>query len=275
MTFVRHHLSDGLFAKFRDLVHSQTGVFLMPEDRELLSSRLARRLRHCRFATCGEYFSYLENDQSGQELGELLNCIASSFSRFFRGKDHFDYLAGVVLPGFHDRSGNKVFRAWSAVCGAGEESYSLAIVLKEFQAANPGFRFTINATDISSKVLAQARQGVYNLDRLADMPKDLLRRYFRRGTGPMAGFFKVKAEMLQAVRFQRFSLAGRFPGQGGFDLVFCRNAMLYFSEEFQQELLVKLHRCLRPGGHLMVGQRESLPTIGSSFKRVGPSAYQK
>lgn len=274
MVIATNQLSDGLFNKFSSLVYDHTGIFLKPEKKELLNARLGKRLRKCKIASFEEYFNFVQNDSSGHELIQLIDSVSTNFTSFFRENVHFDYLAGTILPAFVKDGGSEC-KLWSAACSSGEEPYTLAIVLREFQAAHAGFRFAITATDISTKVLALAKRGVYGMDRMRTVPPDLLRRYFRKGKGQGEGFVKVKPELQQAITFKRFNLMGQFPWQNELDVIFCRNVMIYFNRETQKQLVEKFYRCLKPGGHLLIGHSESLTNINTKFRQVATTTYRK
>lgn len=267
-------LSASLFKKFSTLVFENTGIFLKPEKKELLNARLGKRLRLCNISSFEEYYNYVQADTSGEELISLINSVSTNFTSFFRENSHFEYLASTVLPEF-SASGASGLKVWSAACSSGEEPYTLAMVLSEYQQKNPSFSFSVQATDISTKVLDIAKAGIYADERIRTMPKDVLKRHFQKGKGQSAGFVKIKPDLRKAVSFQRFNLMGNFPWKEEFDVIFCRNVMIYFNRETQQELVGKFSRCLKPGGHLFIGHSESLTSIDHPFKQVSTTTYKK
>ncbi len=274
MVLVPTQLSNDLFEKFSSLVYANTGIFLKPEKRELLNARLGKRLRKCQIASFAEYYDYVQNDSSGKELIQLIDSVSTNFTSFFRENTHFEYLANTILPEFVGQGGGEC-KVWSAACSSGEEPYTLGIILNEFKAGHAGFRFSISATDISTKVLAQAQQGVYGMDRMQTVPSELLRRYFRKGKGKGQGYVKVKPELQKGLSFKRFNLMDQFPWQGELDVIFCRNVMIYFNRETQSQLVEKFYRCLKPGGYLLIGHSESLTSINTKFKQVATTTYKK
>jgi len=267
-------LSDVLFEKFSRLVFDNTGIFLKPEKKELLNARLGKRLRQCNIDSFEAYYDYVQADTSGEELISLINSVSTNFTSFFRENSHFEYMTSTVLPEF-TASGAKGLKLWSAACSSGEEPYTLAIVLNNFKQKNPSFSFTIQATDISTKVLDAAKAGVYAEERIRTMPKDILKQYFQKGKGKSEGFVKVKRELSEPISFERFNLMGDFPWREEFNVIFCRNVMIYFNRETQQELVNKFSRCLKPGGYLFIGHSESLTSIDHPFKQVSTTAYKK
>jgi chemotaxis protein methyltransferase CheR len=267
-------LSDVLFQKFSTLVFENTGIFLKPEKKELLNARLGKRLRECRIDSFDAYYDYVQADTSGEELTNLINSVSTNFTSFFRENAHFEYLADEVLPEF-SKSGSSELKVWSAACSSGEEPYTLSIVLHDYKRRNGSFSFSIQATDISTRVLDIARAGVYTDERIRAMPRDILEQYFQKGKGNSAGYVKVKRQLRDSISFKYFNLMGDFPWVEEFDIIFCRNVMIYFNRETQQELVNKFSQCLKPGGYLFIGHSESLTSIEHSFKQVSTTAYKK
>ncbi len=268
-------LTDKLFQQFSQLVYQQAGIFLKPEKKELLNARLGKRLRQCQIASFEEYYDYVQQDASGDELIHLIDAVSTNFTSFFREKTHFDFLESTVLAEFAAQGMPGEFKVWSAACSSGEEPYTISIVLNEFAVNQMRFRFSIQATDISTKVLGLAQRGVYTADKVQSMPPDLLRRYFQKGKGRSEGYVKVKSELSQTVAFKRFNLMHQFPWQEEFDVIFCRNVMIYFNRETQQQLVDKFYNCLKPGGHFFIGHSESLTAINHRFRQVTTTGYKK
>ncbi len=275
MTTSPNPLSDKLFKQFSSLVYEQTGIFLKPEKKELLNARLGKRLRHCKISEFQDYYEYVLNDRSGEELIHLIDAVSTNFTSFFREKTHFDYLSTTVLKDYVAQGMGGDFKVWSAACSSGEEPYTLSIVLNEFAEKERHFRFAIQATDISTKVLAIAKSGVYAKDKVKTVPRELLKRYFQKGKGRSDGYVKVKKELSQPISFQRFNLMDQYPWQGELDVIFCRNVMIYFNRETQQQLVDKFYGCLKPGGHLFIGHSESLTAINHRFRQVTTTGYRK
>jgi len=270
-------LSDSLFKKFGDLVYEKTGIFLKSEKKELLNARLGKRLRACRIDSFKEYYEYVVNDKSGEEIIQLIDSVSTNFTSFFREEAHFNFLTDTVLPAFakEGRGGRKDIIFWSAACSSGEEPYTLGMVMEEFLARQPGVRYRILGTDISTRVLAQANRGVYSDERIAKVPRPLLKKYFQRGVGKSTGFVKVKESLRSKLAFEHFNLMGQFPWREEIDVIFCRNVMIYFNRETQQELISKFYKTLTPGGYLFIGHSESITSLQHGFKQVEATAYRK
>ncbi len=261
-------ISDSLFKKFSDLIYQKAGIYLKPEK--------GKRLRACGFTSFAEYYNYVTQDKSGIEIVNLLDCISTNFTSFFREQAHFDLLDSHVLPSLMDRGKrNNEILLWSAACSSGEEPYSMAIILEEFVNKNPGLRYTIKATDISTKVLAHAQRGVYSKDKVTNIPKQLLKKYFQKGVGKSEGFVRIKGNVRSKIIFKRFNLMDEFPGHNPCDVVFCRNVMIYFNRATQQKLIDKFYQVLSPDGYLFIGHSESLANLKHNFKQVAATAYCK
>lgn len=270
-------LSDGLFQKFSDLVYEKTGIFLKPEKKELLNARLGKRLRATGIDSFKEYYGYVIHDKSGDELVHLIDCVSTNFTSFFRENSHFEILTSTVLPAFvkEGRGKNKDILLWSSASSSGEEPYTMAMVVDDFVCQHPGMRYRIMATDISTRVLAQAKRGVYTDERIAKVPKPFLKKYFQKGVGSSDGFVKVKEDLRRMVHFDHFNLMGDFPWREAIDVIFCRNVMIYFNRETQQELVSKFYQALTPGGYLFIGHSESISGLKHSFTQIDATAYLK
>ncbi len=270
-------LSDVLFQKFSDLVYEKTGIFLKPEKKELLNARLGKRLRATGIDSFKEYYEFVIHDRSGDELVHLIDNVSTNFTSFFRENSHFEILKSTVLPTFvkEGRGRSKEILFWSSASSSGEEPYTMAMVVDDFVSQHPGIRYRIMATDISTRVLAQAKRGVYADERVAKVPKPLLKRYFQKGVGSSDGYVKVKEDLRRMVHFDRFNLMGDFPWREAIDVIFCRNVMIYFNRETQQELVNKFHQALTPGGYLFIGHSESISGLKHKFTQIDATAYLK
>ncbi len=269
-------ISEAQYTKLAQLVYRLAGIHLGSSKKELLRARLAKRLRALGCADVRDYITRLEDDQSGQELVNFLDCITTNKTDFFREAQHFDFLVGDVLPKLDKLcAGNAPLRMWSAACSTGEEPYTLSMVLKENSQywERRGLHFL--ASDLSTKVLDQARQGVYALERVAEMPRALITRYFQRGTNRWDGFVRVRPELRDMVKFARINLMDAFTFDQPFQVIFCRNVMIYFDKPTQERLVDKFYACLTPGGYLFVGHSESLTGIKHRLDYVRPAVYRR
>ncbi len=270
-------LSDAEFKKFSDLIYQQVGIFMKLEKKELLNARLGKRLRACQLDSFQEYFDFIARpDQQNLEFVLFLDSVSTNFTSFFREVSHFEYLKANVLPELvAKKSSSHDFVFWSSASSSGEEPYTLAMFLNEFGAQNQGFRYKIMATDISTRVLAMAANGVYPLEQTTKVPLDILKKYFQKGLGNSTGRVKVKDDIRRQVAFKRFNLMDDFPWHGEMDVIFCRNVMIYFDRPTQEKLIGKFYACLNKGGYLFIGHSESIASLKHEFVQVEATTYKK
>jgi len=271
-------LTDEDFDQLRTFIFDHTGISLSDHKRALVYSRLARRLRHHGFKTYTEYYRFLtEHDYDGSELVEMINAITTNKTSFFREAHHFDFLRETVFPAMRkEKKGpGRSVRIWSAASSTGEEPYTLAMVAREALPDHEGWRIEIQATDIDTSVLARAQAGVYPLDLMEGVPEVLMHKYFLKGTGDYAGKVKVVPALQQLVHFQHLNLNSTvWPWREPFDIVFCRNVMIYFNKETQRELIRRLVARIKPGGYLMLGHSEFLHTQISGVEHLRKNIYR-
>ena len=259
-------------AQFQDIsrtVYDVAGIQLRPGKEGLVRSRLAKRLRALGLATYEEYLARVAGDASGRELAEMVDALTTNKTNFFREPAHFTFLRERVLPAL---PASAPLRIWSAGCSTGEEPYTLAMTLHEALPDLARRDVRILATDISSRVLAQARAGRYPDAVAGDVPPELLRRYFARVPG---GAWEAGASLRDLIAFARLNLMEAWPMRGPFQAIFCRNVMIYFDKPTQQELVARYYEMLAPGGHLFVGHSESLSGIAHRFTYVQPAVYRR
>lgn len=271
-------MRDNEFEFIRSLVYERSRISLSPEKRDLVAARLGKRLLATKTATVGEYLEMLRGPGGEEELVNLVDVILTHHTFFFRENDHFEFIRNVAVPELMARAGTErwpALRAWSAACSSGEESYSLAITLEESLRGKP-WPWHIEATDISAGILEHARSAIYSRESLEKLPREIGRAHFQRGVGKQAGNFRVKAGLRSRVTFHQFNLLGHEPPFAQmFHIILCRNVMIYFDRDTQEELVQRLTHQLVPGGYLMVGHSESLMAINHSLCPAKPAIYQK
>lgn len=273
-------LSDEDFEAIRSLVYRVAGISLSDSKRALVCSRLARRLRDLNLKNHGEYLDYLANrDPDGVELQETLNCLTTNKTDFFREPHHFDYLRQVVFPQIErqaSRGGPRRVRIWSAGCSMGDEPYSIAMELLDYPGFRRGWDIRILASDISTRVLKTAEEGVYPVERIEPVSPERQRRFFLRGTGTSAGLCQVRPELRRLIAFRRINFADSvWPVRTEFDVVFCRNVIIYFDLPTQQRVLGRLVDQIAPGGYLMLGHSESPQWLADVVSPLGKTMYHK
>ena len=268
-------LRDNEFDALRELVYRESGIALSPVKRQLLASRLSRRLRHFGYRTFAEYIDHLtRRDRSGDERQRMVNCITTNKTEFFREPHHFDFLRDVAVPAWLSRSGRGPVRIWSAGCSTGMEPYTIAITLME-RLGPIGVGFEVIATDIDNDVLAKAERGVYPEEDVQPVPLAWQPKYFLRGFGTDAGTVRVRPELRARVSFRRVNLTE--PGwsvRPGLDAIFCRNVVIYFDRPTQQQLFERYADHLAPDGFLFIGHAENLHGITDRFVPLGATVYR-
>jgi chemotaxis protein methyltransferase CheR len=266
-------LDQATFEKYRSIIYDKSGIALAPGKEALVSARVAKRMRQLMLDDHRVYLRRLTEDESGEEIVQLLDAISTNVTSFYREPAHFEMLTRLLTEWSHE--GQRRFRIWCAAASTGEEPYTIAMTLLDALGGS-GADMRILATDISTRVLARAMEGVYGEERVKPIPKPLLTRYFDK-TGPRDAISYMAGQPLRnLLLFRRLNLAEPpFPMRGPLDVVFCRNVMIYFDNRVRTRLLDEAYRLLKPGGYLFVGHAESLTGMVSSFKLVRPSVYRK
>ncbi|MBI5271646.1 MAG: methyltransferase domain-containing protein [Burkholderiales bacterium] len=258
------------FERVRKLIYQRAGISLHDGKRAMVYSRLSRRLRETGHRSFRDYLQWLESaagPAGDKEWQEFVNCLTTNLTSFFREEHHFHALADV-LRGF----GNRAPRIWCNAASTGEEPYSIAMVLAE-ALGDHGARLL--ATDIDTKVLATAQRGVYPADSRG-LSAERLKRHFMRGTGANAGFIRVKPELARMIDFRPFNLMSTAWSLGEpFDMVFCRNVMIYFDHATQRRVLERIHGVMKPGGLLFVGHSENFTDARDLFLLQGKTIYKR
>ena len=271
-------VTPALFVKFQHLIYNETGIWLSESKTALLCGRLARRLRALEFKSLRQYYELVSHPEQHEERVRMIDAITTNETRFFREPRHFEYLTGTLLPLWRKLAGqelrSKRVRVWSAGCSSGEEPYSIAMVLAENLPACEGWDVRILATDISTRVLAIAQEGIYRIAGSADIPRDMLQRFMLKGHSEYEGKMKVVREIRDMVEFQRLNLGEDvYPLKDTFDAIFCRNVLIYFDTTSKTRVVDKLVRHLAPQGLLFIGHAENLHSITQGLKSVAPTVY--
>jgi len=262
------------FEQFRDLIYQESRIALRPHKKMLVMNRLAKRLRELNMDSYGDYYKYVVSTKGRQEeLARMVDAITTNTTQFFREGKQFEFLDGHVWPHLLDlKLGSAAVRIWSSACSTGEEPYTIGISALEAQRRSPGRPVSILASDISDSALRTAREGIYPEDKVSGIPVVLLHKYFLKG----AGRVKVKPELQRLIEFDKINLNDPFQRQlKGFDIVFCRNVIIYFDRQTQEELMMKYYEVLRPGGYLFLGHSETLHGMATDFEFIMASVYQK
>lgn len=266
---IQEQIEQGQYLAIRDLVYARAGIALGDSKQALVQARLAKRLRVLGLSTYDEYMEILAGQGADEEMVHLLDAISTNFTSFYRDEKHFELLAEIVKAAV--ASGKRKFRLWCAAAATGEEPYTLSMTCQEAAGAQLQ-DIRILATDISTRALDACLKGVYDERKLDAVPEPLRRKWWDRvGDG-----FCARAALRAPLSFARLNLAeAPYAMRGPFDVIFCRNVMIYFDREGRSRFVREASRLLAPGGYLFVGSSESLSGISEGFQAEMPSVYRK
>ena len=267
-------LSDAEFDRLRALVHARTGISLSQAKRELVYGRLVRRLRALRLERFGDYIELVEGDGQAAEMQEFINAITTNLTAFYREPHHFDVLASTVLPALvRANAATRRIRIWCSACSTGEEPYTIAMTLRECESLWSGFDVRVLATDLDTQCVAHARRGVYAEDRVRELPRARLERWFE--PGPQPGTVRVVPDLQRLVTFGQLNLMDPWPMRGPLDVIFCRNVVIYFDKDAQRRLFDRMAELQREGAHLFLGHSETLFKVSTRYELIGRTVYRR
>ncbi len=268
-------LHERHFNELRRLVYDHTGISLSESKKELVRRRFSPRLKELGLADFGDYCELIDAG-ANEELTHFVNAITTNLTSFFREPHHFDYLEKQLLPALVERKGtDRKLRIWSAGCSTGEEAYSIAISL---QRAIPNIQLwdiKILATDIDTNILAHARQGIYDAERIEGVPQERSKGWFSRGRGENASSVKVNSRLQEMIWFKQLNLMSAWPLKKQFDIIFCRNVMIYFDDQTQKRLIERFCDLQAEGSHLFLGHSESLYRVTNRYDLIGHTIYRR
>ncbi|MBU0682578.1 MAG: protein-glutamate O-methyltransferase CheR [Proteobacteria bacterium] len=268
-------IDDDEFQLLRDLVYQRFGIHLSEQKKSLVVGRLQKDLQSKGFKSFGDYYTHLTKNPSPDAFSNLINRISTNYSFFYRENAHFDYFSQTLLPELVARlrkQGSNDVRIWCAGCSTCEEPYTLVMLMLEFFGLDyASWDAGILATDISERVLTVGRHGIYPAERVSQAPKNLQERYFKKHGAELAVVESVKKEVV----IRRFNLMNPFPFKRPFQVIFCRNVMIYFDKVTRDSLIRRFHAVLEPGGYLFVGHSETVSRDNGLFAYVQPALYRK
>lgn len=273
-------MSEKTFSRLREFVQDELGIKMPDAKKTMLQSRLLKRLRAVGKKSYEEYCEYVFSSQGmPRELTHMIDVITTNKTDFFREPKHFDYLVQTALPELINTRGTGMREKaciWSAGCSTGEEPYTLAMVLSDFAEKFPGFRFTILATDLSTRVLETAKLAVYDHEKVAPIPMDMRKKYLLRSKDRRSGKVRVIPELRSVVRFGRLNfMENDFGLRETLDIIFCRNVIIYFERSVQEKVLNRLCRYLNPGGFMFMGHSETLNGLNVPLIPMATTIYRK
>lgn len=273
----REQLSGEDFDRLSKFIYSVAGIKLPPVKRIMLQSRLQKRLRALDIADFKSYTDYVTSAAGQQEeLVHMLDVVSTNKTDFFREPVHFDYLKATVLPDIVAEGRQRMVKFWSAGCSSGEEPYTIAMVVSEFCEQNPGVDFSILGTDISTRILSMAVNAVYKEERVADIPFEMKRKYFLRSKDREKATVRVVPTLRRKCTFMRLNFMDetyRVPDI--YDVVFCRNVLIYFDRKTQETVIRKLCGKLKTGGHFFLGHSESIMNMDLPLRQLKPTIFVK
>ncbi len=274
MNLFRAEMGDDEFNRFSELIQEEFGIKMPPTKRILLQSRFQKRLRALGMHSYKEYCDYVFSESGREkERTNLIDVVTTNTTHFFREPKHWDIMNKTVLPDLWRRGigRGQPLKMWSAGCSSGEEPYTLAMVLSEWQNAHSGFDFSILATDISTEILQKAKRAIYSIDKADEIPMEMKKRYLLKSK--KKPLIKIDAALRQKVTFQRLNFMENFSLQNPQDIIFCRNVVIYFDRDTQVVLFNKFCRNLKSGGYLFIGHSESLSGMDLPIKQVAPTVF--
>ncbi|MCP4590012.1 MAG: methyltransferase domain-containing protein [bacterium] len=267
------------YARIRDLVYAESGINLGDQKMQLVRARLGKFVRNGGFSSYDAYLDTVQADSTGEQLCGLLDAISTNTTHLFREMHHFDLLGKIIGGWVQDprwRAAHPTLRIWSAASSSGEEPHSIAMVAHDSLRAHSEIELKILATDISGKMLKRAQIAIYDPHRLGTTPPQYRNRYLCKVDHQGTPMMQLSAELRGLITFARFNLMNAsFPFRHGFDVVFCRNVMIYFDRQTQEALVNKIAGQLHPGGYLLIGHSESLNRIDHSLEYVEPTVYRR
>lgn len=271
-------LTQDEFNKLSSFIYNESGIKMPPVKRIMLQSRLQKRLKELKMTTFKEYCNYIFSKEGlNNEIIHMLDVVSTNKTDFFREPVHFDYLTSSILPEFVNASKPiRNIKIWSAGCSSGEEPYTIAIVLLEFLEKHPNFDFSILGTDISTKILQKAIDAVYKDDRVIGIPLELKRKYFLKSKDRVNPSVKMNSLLRSKVRFERLNfMESSYSIYESFDVVFCRNVLIYFDRETQEKVINKICSKINTGGYFFLGHSESIMNMNLPLRQIKPTIFQK
>ena len=266
-------LHDADFDALREIIRNQAGISLSASKREMVYSRVSRRLRYLKLRSFAEYRRLIEADEA--ELVEFCNAMTTNLTAFFRESHHFDYLREHILePRLRDPQASRRIRIWSAACSSGEEPYSIAMVVRETLQDLSKWDVRILATDLDTDILARAETGIYPEDRFKALDRQRQRMHFS-AVPDRPGHHQVAPELASLITFKQLNLMDNLPMSGPLDAIFCRNVIIYFDKDTQRDLFARIAVLQRRDAILFLGHSESLFKVSDDYELLGRTIYRR
>ncbi|MFW6100435.1 MAG: CheR family methyltransferase [Bacteroidota bacterium] len=266
------------FRKLSRFITEHAGIKMPEAKKVMLQSRLQKRLRYLDMDNFKDYVDYVFSEDGIQnELIHMLDVVSTNKTDFFREPVHFEFLEKTLLPEYiRQFSKNRPIKIWSAGCSSGEEAYTAAITLAEFKKNHPGLDYSIFGTDISTEILRKAVNAIYKEEKINNVPIDLKKKYFLKSKDRSKKLVRVVPELRNKTYYARMNLMdSRYDLKDVFDVIFCRNVLIYFNRDIQEAVINKLTEKLRKGGYFFIGHSESIMGMGVPLKQIKPTIFQR
>ncbi|MDY0279684.1 MAG: CheR family methyltransferase [Salinivirgaceae bacterium] len=273
--FFNVQLSDKEFNLLSNYIYSEYGIKMPPAKKVMLQSRLQKRLRHLNIPTFKEYSDYVFSTKGSEEAIHMMDVVSTNKTDFFREPVHFDFMREVILPEAVANNQRSI-KIWSAGCSSGEEAYTIAMTISEYAEMKNNIDFQIIGTDISTVVLKNAIEAIYKEEKTDVIPMTLKRKYFLKSRDPQNKVVRVIPALRSKVKFGRLNfMESSYPMNETFDVVFCRNTLIYFDRETQESVINKLCRHLKPNGYFFLGHSESITNMNVPLNHLKPTIFQR
>ncbi len=269
-------LSKMDFDRLSNFIYTNYGIKMPPAKHIMLQSRLQKRLRTLGITNFSEYVNYVFSKKGQDEIIHMIDVVSTNKTDFFREPQHFEYLKNTILHEAYNYNKQRFFKIWSAGCSSGEEVYTIAIVMSEFANTNPGIDFSILGTDISTIVLEKATTAVYPIEKVDVISLELKRKYLLKSKDKEEKNVRIVPNLRSKCHFQRLNfMENSYAINDNFDIILCRNVLIYFDRETQEKVITKLSRHLKTGGHFFLGHSESITGLEVPLKQIKPTIFRK
>jgi chemotaxis protein methyltransferase CheR len=274
----KYKMTDEDFGRVSSFVYEELGIKMPYPKKIMLQGRLQKRVADLKLNSFKDYIDFVFSKEGQEdEIIKMIDLITTNKTDFFRESAHFDFLTNTVLPEIcAEKPSRRIIRLWSAGCSSGEEPYTIAIVMKEFLERHPDYDFEIFATDISLRILQKAASAIYSEDRINEIPLALKKKYFLKSKDQTKKTVRLTPEIRSRVTFQRLNFMDQYYSvEKEFDIVFCRNVLIYFERETQQQVITKLAAKLKFDGYFFLGHSESITNMKVPLRQIRPTIFRK
>lgn len=277
MDYCKTELSADDFSKLSEFIYSNYGIKMPPAKKTMLQARLQSRLRANNLNSFKEYCNFVfSGDNKDTEVIHMIDVVSTNKTDFFREPSHFDFMQTVVLPEFVSKNPQQELKVWSSACSSGEEAYTAAMVISNYSHTNQHLDYSIIGTDISTKVLEKGVKAIYPEEKINPIPYSYKTKFLMRNKNASVNDFRIVPEIRNKVRFFRINLMdNHYNVPAAFDIIFCRNVLIYFDRPTQEKVINKLCSHLKPGGYFFLGHSETISGFDTSLKQVKPTIYTK